>query len=138
MWKRCVSIVNIINQLNKIVMKKMILAVLIFLGVTAKGQEVPSRIQEVFDATNIETTFYKEGWYIYDVSESEEEAYTLQMNLLETCESWYQAPALWEGVLLAREFDYDDWVVIFAIIQNDNGVFETVGDIMQKGVAVNN
>lgn len=113
------------------------LAVLIFLGVTAKGQEVPSRIQEVFDATNTEATFYKEGWYIYDVSESEEEAYTLQMNLLETCESWYQASDLWEGVLLAREFDYDDWVVIFAVIRNDDGVLQTVGDIMQKGVAVN-
>jgi len=137
MWKRCVSIVNIINQLNKIVMKKMMLAVLIFLGVTAKGQEIPSRIQEVFDATNTEVSFYKDGWYIYDVSESEEEAYALQINLLETCESWYQASELWEGVLLAREFDYDDWVVIFAVIRKD-GDLQTVGDIMQKGVAVNN
>ena len=118
-------------------MKKMMLAVLIFLGVTAKGQEIPSRIQEVFDATNTETAFYKDGWYTYDVSESEEEAYALQINLLETCESWYQAPPLWEQVLLAREFDYDDWVVIFAIIQNDEGVFETVGDIMKKGVKAN-
>lgn len=118
-------------------MKKVMLFALVIIGVTAKGQEIPSRIQEVFDATNTETAFYKDGWYIYDVSESEEEAYTLQMNLLETCESWYQASALWEGVLLAREFDYDDWIVIFAIIKHDDGVFQTVGDIMQKGVAVN-
>ena len=117
-------------------MKKMMLAVLIFLGVTAKGQEVPSRIQEVFDATNIETTFYKEGWYIYDVSNADD-LFTLQNNLFESCESWYQAPALWERVLLAREFDYDDWVVILAVIENDDGVLQTVGDIMKKGVKAN-
>lgn len=114
----------------------MMLAVLIFLGVTAKGQEIPSRIQEVFDATNIEATFYKEGWYIYDVSNADD-LISLQNDLLESCVSWYQAPLVWEEVLLAREFDYDDWVVILAVIRNDDGDYKTVGDIMQKGVAVN-
>ena len=110
------------------------LAVLIFLGLTAQGQELPSKIQEVFDATNTETTFYKEGWYRYSVPH--EESVVLQRNLFESCVSWYQAPLVWDEVLLAREFDYDDWVVILAVIRNDDGDYETVGDIMQKGVAV--
>ena len=115
----------------------MMLAVLIFLGVTAKGQEIPSRIQEVFDATNIETTFYKEGWYRYDVS-SADDLISLQNDLFESCESWSNAPLLWEELIVAREFDYDDWVVILAVIEKEQeGYYEIVGDIMQKGIAVN-
>ena len=78
-------------------MKKAMLFALVIIGVTVSAQEIPSRIQEVFDTTNTETTYYKKGWYRYDVSNGEE-LIVLQRKLFQSSESWVTLPNYGKGL----------------------------------------
>ena len=117
-------------------MRNLIFSLLLLSGVAAKAQVVPAEIQLVFDASNVETKYYEDGWYKYDVYDKDK-ALVLYESLLETCEEWHEVPLIWEDVTAARQFYYNDWSVVLFEIKNKDDRYEIVGDIMRKGVASN-
>ena len=112
-------------------MKHLIMSLLLLTGVAAKAQGVPAEIQLAFDASNVQIEYQNNGWYSYDVWD-ESKGLVLYQALLETCEEWNTAPPIWEGVIAAREFAYDNWVVVLFKMQNENGDYGIVGSIIRK------
>ena len=113
-------------------MKHLIMSLLLLTGVAAKAQGVPAEIQLAFDASNVQIEYQNNGWYSYDVWD-ESTRMVLYQELLETCQEWNTAPPIWEGVIAAREFAYDNWVVVLFKMQNENGDYGIVGSIIRKG-----
>jgi len=117
-------------------MKYFTIVLFLFIGKLATGQGIPAQIKHAFNTADVKTQFYKDGWYVYDVWDSKQGA-ELWRAFLETCDTWHSSPPIWKDVITAREFAYDDWVIVLFQIKNENNDIGIAGSVMRKGVSYN-